>query len=111
MEYGLRLMEENNMKKSFKMVLILVVMEYGLRQLISRAKVIRCSVLILVVMEYGLRRIREFDGKFDYDVLILVVMEYGLRQNKILQMRMEQVLILVVMEYGLRQCNPNTIPR
>ena len=36
------------------------------------------TVLILVVMEYGLRRISLAECS-DYEVLILVVMEYGLR--------------------------------
>ena len=37
-------------------VLILVVMEYGLRQVYSQEYYESSSVLILVVMEYGLRR-------------------------------------------------------
>ena len=59
-------------------VLILVVMEYGLRLFINNPNNSKNSVLILVVMEYGLRRV--VAGVADLIlVLILVVMEYGLR--------------------------------
>ena len=83
-------------------VLILVVMEYGLRR--SSISLGMLMVLILVVMEYGLRHWctssrkpvcglnpccngiwSQTDGKpIKHDVwavLILVVMEYGLRQD------------------------------
>ena len=59
-------------------------------------------VLILVVMEYGLRLMIKTDGSFK-NVLILVVMEYGLRpKNSAKVESWFKVLILVVMEYGLR---------
>ena len=83
-------------------VLILVVMEYGLRQAFPCCCGALC-VLILVVMEYGLRPARFGDVTRFCFVLILVVMEYGLRpvncHNGCL---VNIVLILVVMEYGLR---------
>ena len=40
---------------SMDLVLILVLMEYGLRGLYQKPKVIINKVLILVLMEYGLR--------------------------------------------------------
>ena len=59
------------------------------------------SVLILVVMEYGLRHGQKpFTSCFL--VLILVVMEYGLRLTTWRTGWPSKVLILVVMEYGLR---------
>ena len=89
--------------KKHNNVLILVVMEYGLRPHFSnRGRKVR-TVLILVVMEYGLRLLRnrynvtpglnpccngiwsqttaEADVIKEYVVLILVVMEYGLRRS------------------------------
>ena len=39
------------------------------------------AVLILVLMEYGLRRYLIVDGYSDDNVLILVLVEYGLRQG------------------------------
>ena len=61
-------------------------------------------VLILVVMEYGLRRKQVEQGIRWFTVLILVVMEYGLRLTKVIAGDYKKVLILVVMEYGLRRC-------
>ena len=60
-------------------------------------------VLILVVMEYGLRHKAELSTTQMECVLILVVMEYGLRLWKCHPADGQIVLILVVMEYGLRQ--------
>ena len=62
-------------------VLILVLMEYGLR---GREDLLRLSlgicVLILVLMEYGLRELHMLHVKVSFGgVLILVLMEYGLR--------------------------------
>ena len=56
MEYGLRLIPEES-KEAILNVLILVLMEYGLRQRHTswRSEAIR-QVLILVLMEYGLRQ-------------------------------------------------------
>ena len=60
-------------------------------------------VLILVLMEYGLRRAIGENLRTMEEVLILVLMEYGLRQfNVVSGNRAEEVLILVLMEYGLR---------
>ena len=54
-------------------------MEYGLRQLFSRAIKEGGYVLILVLMEYGLRRLQQTMKEKHSPVLILVLMEYGLR--------------------------------
>ena len=55
-------------------------MEYGLREMLYISQTLSNIVLILVLMEYGLRVLDEVRlnavGKF---VLILVLMEYGLR--------------------------------
>ena len=64
-----------------EIVLILVVMEDGLRLIIGIVKPL-LSVLILVVMEDGLRR-TEGAGETAISVLILVVMEDGLRPNSV----------------------------
>ena len=78
-------------------------MEYGLRPADKDAEYLYHAVLILVVMEYGLRRLAEVTQTKDGGtVLILVVMEYGLRLWNYLSVGVKtQVLILVVMEYGL----------
>ena len=59
-------------------ILILVLMEYGLRACRGRLRLGR-EVLILVLMEYGLRVLKHFNEKQHFGVLILVLMEYGLR--------------------------------
>ena len=90
---------------AIRSVLILVVMEYGLRPILSWRIAKKSLVLILVVMEYGLRRCKQpSEREINREVLILVVMEYGLRPllKHILTIR-DTVLILVVMEYGLRR--------
>ena len=56
-------------------------MEYGLRHGVKATKDMICTVLILVVMEYGLRRSVLLSIK-KARVLILVVMEYGLRRHR-----------------------------
>ncbi len=74
-------------------------MEYGLRLITT--KLANCFwVLILVVMEYGLR-LAYLHSKKEF-VLILVVMEYGLGFNFKNPLHLHNhVLILVVVEYGL----------
>ena len=65
----------------------------------------KIAVLILVVLEYGLRLQFNMVNGSVYRVLILVVMEYGLRLLPLLLLYIllsANVLILVVMEYGLR---------
>ena len=60
-------------------VLILVLMEYGLRGKMAVLEERLESVLILVLMEYGLRAgYASPEGNASYNVLILVLMEYGL---------------------------------
>ena len=65
------------------------------------------AVLILVLMEYGLRGPKSRLCRVCSGVLILVLMEYGLRDflYGILGNRVRNVLILVLMEYGLRGSN------
>ena len=61
------------------------------------------SVLILIVMEHGLRPTDTAAVEPDAIVLILIVMEHGLRQGRICSLwRDKKVLILIVMEHGLR---------
>ena len=59
---------------------ILVLMEYSLREVGGR-HLAECNrgVLILVLMEYGLRGHPDTAGVLGVEVLILVLMEYGLR--------------------------------
>ena len=87
-----------------ELVLILVVMEDGLRrEILHRKKTCGKAVLILVVMEDGLRPKEETTERIS--VLILVVMEDGLRLPRFerrVQRVYVRVLILVVMEDGLR---------
>ena len=70
-------------------VLILVLMEYGLRggdNLLNQEK--SRKVLILVLMEYGLRAPVEGEiWRINPSVLILVLMEYGLRAADRLPLR------------------------
>ena len=85
MEYGLR--PAHLRQNSFdNHVLILVVMEYGLRRTHSLRLCLNTgNVLILVVMEYGLRHVASQHKQKDLVVLILVVMEYGLRLASVFQ--------------------------
>ena len=79
MEYGLR-PKWVCPKGADSNVLILVLMEYGLR--LADAQIVRYPsnhVLILVLMEYGLRLSLQSPPKYVVAVLILVLMEYGLR--------------------------------
>ena len=105
MEDGLRVMKKQPQRLASKLVLILVVMEDGLRA-ISISRLGRYpTVLILVVMEDGLRDGRtQLQGRGKVLVLILVVMEDGLRGRTDLGSfsHVSGVLILVVMEDGLR---------
>ena len=80
MEYGLRGESEPRSGEA-QCVLILVLMEYGLRVLAVLAyKDLSLPVLILVLMEYGLRVLSPIgSNKEGCAVLILVLMEYGLR--------------------------------
>ena len=65
-------------------VLILVLMEYGLREVVKTTSTYDNSVvLILVLMEYGLRVLTTHDPSLAPDVLILVLMEYGLRGSNL----------------------------
>ena len=48
-------------------------------QLVLEHYTFNVGVLILVLMEYGLRHITFMNTKYLMDVLILVLMEYGLR--------------------------------
>ena len=60
-------------------------------------------VLILILLEYGLRHV---DTHYLYVwniVLILILLEYGLRPlANALRVRTHTVLILILLEYGLR---------
>ena len=63
-------------------VLILVLMEYALRDNTTHERSLkRQSVLILVLMEYALRDSEKVATKWDKMVLILVLMEYALRES------------------------------
>ena len=65
------------------------------------------DVLILVLMEYGLRDDGMIFTGVPTPVLILVLMEYGLRVDRgMTTVEAIAVLILVLMEYGLRVCSP-----
>ena len=65
-------------------VLILVLMEYGLRVIQKEREMKQVIVLILVLMEYGLRgKTRKNHCQVPKRVLILVLMEYGLRAFEI----------------------------
>ena len=62
-------------------------------------------VLILILLEYGLRPYF-YAHKEDVDnVLILILLEYGLRPSRVPVQRAKThtVLILILLEYGLRQ--------
>ena len=81
LEYGLRLAKAC-LKGFIRGVLILILLEYGLRRTVLRTTPTFVAVLILILLEYGLRRQNEDTSKFAaYFVLILILLEYGLRQN------------------------------
>ena len=108
MEYGLRVTGKVALSyPNLLTVLILVLMEYGLRgHEDDHERRDAQLVLILVLMEYGLREERQLVRypQGHPQVLILVLMEYGLRDgNTYAPVEGEiWVLILVLMEYGLR---------
>ena len=61
-------------------VLILILLEYGLRQWVYVHNDTPRSVLILILLEYGLRRLVRVRNRFLlFIVLILILLEYGLR--------------------------------
>ena len=63
-------------------------------------------VLILILLEYGLRQMQQHRFENLYLVLILILLEYGLRHtNKLLKWKQSFVLILILLEYGLRLAN------
>ena len=63
-------------------VLILILLEYGLRQHVDKIQVKKSPrVLILILLEYGLRRERAFRPTCREIVLILILLEYGLRPH------------------------------
>ena len=60
-------------------------------------------VLILILLEYGLRHIVTVQIKHSMLVLILILLEYGLRQqDAVSSATVVAVLILILLEYGLR---------
>ena len=65
-------------------------------------------VLILVLMEYGLGPYGALSFSSMVEVLILVLMEYGLgrKMRAFMKFMLVVVLILVLMEYGLGQPKP-----
>ena len=80
MEYGLRAIDaKTSVGTKVTFVLILVLMEYGLRGCNILAIMVVSGVLILVLMEYGLRVKHKHQADRSRAVLILVLMEYGLR--------------------------------
>ncbi len=64
----------------FATVLILILLEYGLRQVVHEIAEIFVNVLILILLEYGLRPKYGKVGSLGRTVLILILLEYGLRQ-------------------------------
>ena len=79
-------------------VLILILLEYGLRQLQKELEKCGLPVLILILLEYGLRRLRLGAYVMDEEVLILILLEYGLRQ-----------FVECSNTYGLNCLNPYSI--
>ncbi len=61
------------------MVLILVLVEYALREQLKQYLSERGVVLILVLVEYALREFLQKSFEFAKNVLILVLVEYALR--------------------------------
>ena len=60
-------------------------------------------VLILILLEYGLRQADFKFGDIQVNVLILILLEYGLRHKNLFYIATEVlVLILILLEYGLR---------
>ena len=80
-------------------------MEYVLRRRDQWSVGSGFSVLILVLLEYGLRvDHKTIKVQVHHRVLILVLLEYGLRAQQLLGMNTSSlVLILVLLEYGLRE--------
>ena len=66
------------------LVLILVLMEYALREAAGLTISAEKVVLILVLMEYALREFLLYFFVFAWGVLILVLMEYALRGDRLL---------------------------
>ena len=87
-------------------VLILILLEYGLRQTNVVALTSFPGVLILILLEYGLRHPRDTAKQVEsLLVLILILLEYGLRPDgKKQEVYFCEVLILILLEYGLRLC-------
>ena len=81
MEDGLRALQIMLAIVYDRLVLILVVMEDGLRVFCLSNMMLVATVLILVVMEDGLRDLVRWTHCLILFVLILVVMEDGLRGN------------------------------
>ena len=69
------------------------------------------AVLILILLEYGLRHKFEFRLDNENDVLILILLEYGLRHCRENDKGnlCAYVLILILLEYGLRLLKSQTI--
>ena len=63
-------------------VIILVLLEYGLRLAKACLKGFIRGVLILILLEYGLRPLRVGRKALKDRVLILILLEYGLRLNR-----------------------------
>ena len=60
-------------------------------------------VLILILLEYGLRQYQHLNKKMNKEVLILILLEYGLRPSaNVRKITVALVLILILLEYGLR---------
>ena len=85
-------------------VLILILLEYGLRLNSIGLRAIVIPVLILILLEYGLRRFDLLVKDKKTGVLILILLEYGLRLHGVhLVAYNGVVLILILLEYGLRR--------
>ena len=114
--------------KTTGQVLILILLEYGLRHSKIFRLYCKLQVLILILLEYGLRQLEGKDWARVPRVLILILLEYGLRhlptgvrkvtsglnpysigiwsatpQKSVLVRLVGFVLILILLEYGLRQ--------
>ena len=75
--------DRNNTTEEIVLVLILILLEYGLRHCIIYIIVVHIEVLILILLEYGLRQVEKNASIAYQDVLILILLEYGLRRGKI----------------------------
>ena len=71
--------EQFKAQENVKVVLILILLEYGLRQTLQVPAQRALIVLILILLEYGLRREKESANRKTVLVLILILLEYGLR--------------------------------